>query len=300
MTASVFSSRFSRWLVSSLALLLVAGLGVAPVHAQDGSGGDNTQKLKKQLQASYKAGAQAGNQGNYETAISRFEEAIEVAQQLELDDIVQKIQGNLTNSLKSAGSADLKEENYEEALAHFDKALEYADDDPSVHHNRGIAYFSMDSTDAALESMQTAIDLGNETGNTRVAGMATERTRGHFLNIASQALSADNLSSSQIETALETLDEMEEYVDHNAETLFYRALALFEQGNHQQAIETAREGLDMHDGSRSDAAKFYFVIGESQMELGNKADACETFPNAAYGDYQARAEHYLENECEDL
>jgi tetratricopeptide (TPR) repeat protein len=298
MTASIFSSRFSRWLVSSLALLLVAGLGVAPVHAQDGSGGDNTQELKKRLQASYKAGAQAGNQGNYETAISRFEEAIEVAQQLELDDIVQKIQSNLINSFKSAGSADLKQENYEQALAHFDRALEYADNDPSVYHNRGIAYFSMDSTDAALESMQTAIKVGNETGNTRVAGMATERVRGHFLNLASQALNADNLSSSQISTALEALDEMENYVDPNAQSLFYRALALFEQGNLQEAIQTAQQGLDMHDGSRSDAAKFYFVIAESQMMTGNQSQACETFKNAAYGDYQARAEHYLKNDCD--
>ncbi len=297
MTASVFSSRFSRWLASSLALLLVAGLGVAPVHAQDGSSGDNTQELKKQLQASYKAGAQAGNQGNYETAITRFEEARGIAQELELDDIVQKIEGNLISSLKNAGSADLKQENYEQALAHFDKALEYADNDPSVYHNRGIAYFSIDSTDAALESMQTAIDIGNETGNTRVAGMATERVRGHFLNIASQALNGDNLSSSQINTALEALDDMENYVDPNAQSQFYRSLALFEQGSLQEAIQTARAGLDMHDGSRSDAAKFYFVIAESQMQSGNQSQACETFKNAAYGDYQARAEHYLKNDC---
>lgn len=298
MTASVFSSRFSRWLAASLALLLVAGLGVGPVHAQDGSSGDNTQELKKQLQASYKAGAQAGNQGNYETAVARFEEARGIAQQLELDDIVQKIESNLINSFKNAGSADLKEENYEEALAHFDNALEYADDDPGVYHNRGIAYFSMDSTDAALESMQTAIKVGNETGNTRVAGTATKRVRGHFLNIASQALNADNLSSSQITTALEALDDMENYVDPNAESLFYRSLALFEQGSHQDAIQRAREGLDMHDGSRSDAAKFYFVIAESQMQSGSQSQACETFKNAAYGDYQARAEHYLKNECD--
>ena len=297
MTASVFSSRFSRWLAASLALLLVAGLGIGPVHAQDGSSGNNTQELKKQLQASYKAGAQAGNQGNYETAVTRFEEAREIAQQLELGDIVQKIESNLINSLKNAGSADLKQENYEQALAHFAKVLEYDDNDPSVYHNRGIAYFSMDSTDAALGSMQTAIKVGNETGNTRVAGMATERVRGHFLNLASQALNADNLSSSQISTALDALDDMENYVDPNAQSLFYRSLALFEQGNLQEAIQTAQQGLDMHDGSRSDAAKFYFVIAESQMQSGSQSQACETFKNAAYGDYQARAEHYLKNEC---
>lgn len=274
---------------------------MAPVHAQDeSSDADNTEELKKELQASYQAAAEAGNQGNHGTAIDRFEEALDLAQQLELDDIVEKIQSNMTNSMKRAGSAALKEEDNEAALDYFGEALEYVEDDPSVYHNRGIAYFRMDSTDAALESMEQAIELGNETGNTRVAGLATERVRGHFLNIASEALNAESLSSSQIQTALDALDEMQEYVDPNAETMFYRALALYEQSDYQEAIQTAQQGLDMHDGSRSDAAKFYFVVGESQMELGNEADACETFPNAAYGDYQARAEHYLENDCEDL
>jgi len=36
------------------------------------------------------------------------------------------------------------------------------------------------------------------------------------------------------------------------------------------------------------------------METGNKASACETFNNATYGDYEARANHYLENECDDV
>lgn len=301
MTSFVFFSRFARWFASVLAILVLAGLGIAPVHAQDGSSeADSTKELKEKLQSSYQAGAEAGNQGNHDTAIDRFEEALEVAQQLELDDIVEKIRSNMTNSLKRAGSAELKEENNEAALDYFGQALEYVEDDPSVYHNRGIAYFRMDSTDAALESMQQAIEVGEEEGNSRVAELATERVRGHFLNIASQALNADELSESQIQTALDALDEMEDYVDPNAESLFYRSLALYEGENFQDAIETAQQGLDMHDGSRSDAAKYYFVIGESQMESGSEAEACQTFENATYGDYQDRAEHYLENDCEDL
>ncbi|MFB6285730.1 MAG: tetratricopeptide repeat protein, partial [Candidatus Bipolaricaulia bacterium] len=138
----------------------------------------------------------------------------------------------------------------------------------------------------------------NKTGNTKVAGMATERTRDEFLAKASKALQGENPSAEQISTAIEALDKMREYVEPNAESLYYRSRAHLKAGRYEQAIQTARRGLDMHQGSRSDAAKYYFVIAESQKQLGNKAEACETYKNATYGDYKARAEHYLKNECQ--
>jgi tetratricopeptide (TPR) repeat protein len=156
----------------------------------------------------------------------------------------------------------------------------------------------MDSTEAGLNTLQQAIEVGNETGNTRVTGLATERIRDEFLAQASEALNAQNPTSSQIQTALDALDEMEQYVDPNAQSLFYRARALFEQGQYEEALSTAQEGLDMHQGSRSDAAKYYFIVAESQMNLGNEQAACQTFEQAAYGDYQARAQHYLKNDCQ--
>jgi hypothetical protein len=34
------------------------------------------------------------------------------------------------------------------------------------------------------------------------------------------------------------------------------------------------------------------------MKLGNEQSACQTFEKAAFGDYKARSDHYLKNECE--
>lgn len=293
----------TRWMVVAVTCLLGLQLGAGAAFAQS----DNTlsaeekKTLKKQLQQTYQEGAKAGNAENYEVAAARFEESIQLAQKLGLGNLVQKIQSSLVESLKRAGSADLKEENYEGALAHFNNLRQYTDSDPNVHYNRGLALINMeDSTDAGLASLQQAIEVGNQTGNTRVAGLSTERIRDEFLSRASQALQGDNPSQAQIDEALAALDEMREYVEPNANSLFYRATALFEDEQLEQAIQTAQEGLDMHDGSRSDAAKFYYIIGESQFALGDQASACETFKNASFGDYEARANHYLENECDDL
>ncbi|MEF8797263.1 MAG: tetratricopeptide repeat protein, partial [Salinivenus sp.] len=185
-----------------------------------------------------------------------------------------------------------------EALTHFEKGIEYAENDAYMYYGKGLALVNMDSTEAGLKTLQRAIEVGNQTGNTRVTGLASSRIRDEFLARASEALNAQNPTSSQIQTALDALDEMREYVDPNAQSLFYRGRALFEQGQYQTALETARQGLDMHQGSRSDAAKYYFIIAESQMNLGNEQSACQTFQQAAYGDYQARAQHYLKNDCQ--
>lgn len=293
----------TRWTVVAFACLLGLQLGVGSALAQSESSlsAEQKKKLKKELQQTYKEGAQAGNEENYEVAAARFEESIQLAQKLGLDNLVGKIENNLIESLKGAGNAALNQENYEGALSHYNKLQEYTDNDPAVHYNLGLALVNMDdSTEAGLQSLERAIDIGNETGNTRVAGLATERIRDEFLARASEALQGDNPSQAQIDEALDALDQMREYVEPNANALFYRATALFEDGQYEQAMQTAQEGLDMHQGSRSDAAKFHYVIGESQMELGNEASACGTFENAAYGDYEARANHYLENECDDV
>ncbi|PSQ97521.1 MAG: hypothetical protein BRD51_04075 [Bacteroidetes bacterium SW_11_64_17] len=275
-------------------------LGAVPALAQDDLSPEQKQKLQKELQQTYKEGAKAGNAENFETAIARFEESIQLAERLGMNNLTTKIEGSLVESLKGAASAALNEEDYETALSYYEELTNYTDNDPSVYYNRGLALINMNRTEAGLESLQTAIEIGNQTGNTRVAGLATERIQDEFVATASEALQGDNPSQSQIETALGALDQMREYVDPSATSMFYRATALFEAGQHQQAIQNAREGLEMHQGSRSDAAKFHYIIGESQLETGNKASACETFKNAAYGDYQARANHYLENECDNL
>ncbi len=274
----------------------------ASVFAQDGSSSANqeTIKKKKQVQQMFNKGKKAAQSGDYGKASEIFEEALTMAREVEWEQAVQMSENFLVKSLKQAGTNANKQENYEQALAYYEKVMEYVDDDPTVHYNQGLALLGVDDTEKGLQSLQKAIEIGNETGNTRVAGLATERIRDEFLAKASKALQGDNPSAEQINTALDALDQMREYVDPNAKAMFYRATALSEKGQFQQAIQVAREGLDMHQGSRSDAAKYYFVIAESQMDLGNKASACETFENAAYGDYEARANHYLENECDDL
>lgn len=289
-----------RWACASLVFALLLGIGAAPALAQNGGGtsGDAQAEKLKQLKKTFSAGLKAAKANNSSQAYTQLEQALQLAQDTEQEGATNQISGYLQKLPKNWGNSAIENENWSEALTHFEKGVEHASNDAYMHYGKGLALVNLDSTETGLETLQQAIEVGNETGNTRVTGLATERIRDEFLARASEALNAQNPTTAQANTAIEALDEMREYVDPNAQSLFYRARALFELGEHENALNTAQQGLDMHQGSRSDAAKFHFIVAESQMNLGNEAAACQTFKQAAYGDYQARAQHYLENECE--
>jgi len=288
-----------RWTCTALVVALMMGVGAGPVLAQNnGSSAEAKKKQLQQLKKSFRAGLKAAKSDNSSEAYTQLEQALQLAQETESSNAADQISGYLQKLPKNWGNTAVENENWSDALTHFDKGIEHAENDAYMYYGKGLALVNLDSTEAGLKTLQQAIEVGNETGNTRVTGLATERTRDEFLARASEALNAENPTSSQIQAALDALDEMREYVDPNAQSLFYRGRALFEGGQYQEALDTAQQGLDMHQGSRSDAAKYHFIIAESQMELGNEQSACQTFEQAAYGDYQARAQHYLKNECQ--
>jgi tetratricopeptide (TPR) repeat protein len=272
----------------------MVSLGAVPVLAQNGSNAAQLEELK----SAYANFQQAAKQGNHNAAYTHLSDAIRLADEVGQSGALSKLQNFQQRLPTKWGNEALNAESYSQALTHFEKGIEWSPQDAYVHYGKGLALVNMDSTEAGLEAMREAIQVGEETGNTRVTEIATERIRDEFVSQASQTLSKQNPSTSDANTALEALDQMREYVDPSASSLFYRASALFAKGEHDQAIATAREGLSMHQGSRSDAAKYHFIIGESQFQSGNQSAACQTFQQAAYGDYKARAEHYLENECQ--
>ncbi len=287
----------TRWVLASLSFVLLLSLQPAPVLAQSSDQEDIKQKIK-QLKQSFNTGLKAAKTNDHSQAYAKLEQALQLAEDVEEDNAANQVMKYLQTLPKNWGNEAIENENFEEALTHFDKGVTHAADDAYMHYGKGLALVNLDSTEAGLETLEKAIDVGNETGNTRVAGLATERIRQEFVAQASETLSGENSTAAQADSALSALDQMAEYVDPSATSLFYRARAHFEKGSFDEATSVAEEGLDKHQGSRSDAAKYHFIIAESQFRLGNKAEACRTFQDATFGDYKARAEHYLKNECE--
>ncbi len=283
-------------------LVLVPILAVAlslfaiPALAQDG-GGDAT---VKELKTTFAAAMNAAKQGNAEEAYPKLEKSLQLANEAEQSGAASQIEDRMVKLAKNWGNKALTNKEYEEAMTHFEKGAQYAPDDAYMVYGMGLAQINQEGMmDQAIQTLQKAITVAEENGDRKTSNLATERIRQEFVSRASRALGANNPGPSAAREALAALDEMRQYVDPSAKSLFYRATALYAQGNFAEAVSTAEDGLEMHRGGRTSAAKYHFVVAESQIKTGDKATACTRFQESAYGDYKARSEHYLENECDE-
>lgn len=289
-----------RWTIALLACVVLWGIGSAPVFAQS-SGGSSTEATKKkleQLKKNYATFQKAGKKDNYKTAYSSLSDAIRLAEETDQSKALNKLRSFQQKLPTKWGNEALKAENYDRALLHFKQGIEWSPDDAYVYYGKGLALVNMDSTEAAMKTLQRAITVGKKNGDMRTATLATDRIREEFIAKASKALSAQNPTEADVNKALSHLDKMKQYVEPSAKSLFYRATALYEKEQYEQAITTAQKGLEqLQQGSRTDRAKYHFIVAESQMKIGNEQSACQSFEKAAFGDYKARADHYLKNEC---
>jgi len=281
--------RYSSFVLTLI--FFIASLSAPPAFAQDQS--QPNQQLE-QLKQAWSQGKQAANDNNWSTAYQHFERALELANAADQQGAVRQIQTFMVAAKKQLGNEAYKSGDFEGALAHYETALEYDSTMSSLYLNRGQTLRKLDRVDAALESLTTAIQKGNASGNQRIVQEATAVIQDHFVAQASEMLNVQDPTQAQADEALGYLDEMNEYVEPDARSYFYRATALYHKDQYEDAIAMARQGLEIFDGSRSDEAKYHFVIGESQVALGNTESAKESFQQAAYGDYAQRANHYLE------
>lgn len=284
-------------------VVLIAGMGAAPALAQENSETAYKKKFNEALKTA-KSGQQAMQSGNNGQALEQFDAAIpmlveasNMASEAGDDEVARKAKYIGSQLAYTGGRIAVKQENFEAALERFEQGIEMYPDYAKNYRARGLALKKMDQLDDAMESYAQAIEIGNENGDYETANKAEQSIRQHYLFLASQELSSENPTESQADQALTHLNELQEYVEPTADVYYYMAVAHEVKGNYSQAVSLADQALEQHNGSRSDAAKIYFVKGEALINSGDTSGACSTFENATYGDFKARAEHYLEQEC---
>jgi len=280
-----FPQKLSRLASSVLALLLMMGLSATPALAQQQQNEQQKQQLE-QLKQTYAQAVQAAKQNNASSAYQNFERALQLAQATDQQGAAQKIQQYLVQLPKQWGNQALKNQNYQDALTHFNKGIEHDPDMAYLHYGKGLSLINTDQVQPAMEALTQAIETGQSTGDQNTAQLATQRIRDHYIAQASEVLNTQDPTQSQADQALEYLNEMEQYVEPNAKAYFYRATAMYHKDQYEDAIAAARQGLELFNGSRSDEAKYHFVIGESYVALNNIEAAKEEFRQAAYGDYK--------------
>ena len=284
----VISARV-RTLTTALLSLLFLVFSVHTVSAQET---ETRIKEGQEFKMKYNEALEFAKSKDYENAYSAFSEARTLAEAAGEANIVQRSSKVLAQIDNMRGTRAFKQENFDGALAHHDTGIANYNAYVPNHYNKAKALQKLDRWEEALAIFQAVMAMDDR----KSSNSAEKTVRGHYVFIASSALSSNNSSPSRgdAQRAIDALEEMEGYVEADADVFYYRAEAYKTLGEYAQAVEMADQALAIHRGSLSDKAKIYFVKGESLMFSGSNQDASEAFTNALYGNYKPLAEHYLE------
>lgn len=269
---------------SLLALLamLIGGLAASPAHAQE-------------YKEAYNAAIEAANAQNYDTAHDEFARAANLARQEGDNEIAQRAARNAAIIDYNHGKQLVDRERFEESLAHFNSGIQLFPQYSNNYLGKAAALKKLDRTDEMIAAYQDLIAYGERNNDSEAVSRGQAGIRDHFGFLASSALARrSEPSASDAREALGYLDELEALLEPDADTYFYRATANNALGNYDEAIRLADQALEIHRGSRTDAAKIHFVKGEALLYSGDTAAAKESFVNSSFGSYRSLSEHYLE------
>ncbi|MEX0821555.1 MAG: hypothetical protein WD021_05375 [Rhodothermales bacterium] len=270
--------------VSLLALLavLIGGLSASPALAQE-------------YKEAYNAAIEAAQGQDYATAHGEFARAAELAAQEGDSEIAQRAARNAAIIDYNLGKQLVENENYQEAVERFDSGIEIFPQYANNYLGKARALKGLDQPEDVIAAYQELITFGEENNNADALRQGQAGLRDYYVFLASSALGRRaEPAASDAREALEYLDELEQQLEPDADTYFYRAVAHNALGNYDEAIALTDQALEVHRGSRTDAAKIHFIRGEALMYSGETAAAKESFQNATYGNYKSLAEHYIE------
>ena len=277
-----------RYLSYVFAFMLSTSLAL-PSLAQDT---ETRVKEGQEYKMKYNEALEFAKAKQYAQAYKAFEETIPMAEAAGDDAVVARSSKVLAQLDNANGTKAFKAEDFQGALAHHQKGIEHLMSYAPNHYGKANALRKLDRMEEALPIFQAVMQMDDR----KSANAAENTVRGHYIYLASSALSANNGTPSRTgaQSAIDNLDELEMYVEPDADSYYYRAEAEKALGNYAEAIDNADKALELHRGSRTDKAKIYFTKGEAMMLQGSTQGAQEAFTNALFGDYKPLAQHYLD------
>ena len=266
-----------------LIMAFLVGAGSTTVFAQD-------------YKETYNAALEAAKSKDYQKALTNFMTAATGAKAAG-DEAVEKQARKIVSQIEyNLGRALLKKDDFAGAIKRFDNGIAQYPSYAPNYLARASTLKKMDRTDDAIAAFAQTIEIATAAQDTKTVRQAEEAIRGHFIFMASSAVSRNGAraTSADGDEALGYLQAMLKYVDADADVLYYTAVSQNAKGDYDTAVMSADQALEMHRGSKTDKAKIYFIKGESLMNAGESAAAKAAFTNAAYGTYAASARHYIE------
>lgn len=267
-----------KTLVLPLALLLV-GLVSTPVAAQE-------------YKEDYNAAQEAAKAKQFPEARAKFADAAKGADEAGDDGIAKQARSVAAKIDFILGNAALKDDDFEQALGHYQAGTAIFPAYIKNRYGQGLAFKKMGRMDEALGAFR---DVSEASGDRKTSLAAAKAIREHFYFQASSAVSRKNPTALDADRAFAALTSLTEYnLDPDANYYYYQAEAHRIKGDASASDAAADKALELHNGSRSDKAKIWFVKGQALVSLGDVDAAKVAFTNADFGSYRQLVKHYLE------
>jgi tetratricopeptide (TPR) repeat protein len=263
----------------NLIISLVAVLAFTLVAAEKSQAQDDARAEAIQL---YNQAQELAGSRDFSGAIDLFRDALEIARENNIDDIVELVEGNLPQVARSRASAaysqyqsDRSKESVNRALQYFKDAKDIGEEFnnqevaqqaqsaiPQLYYIRSVLEFRAENHDAAIDDLNTAIELN---ANYAVAY--------YQKGIVMKAKHPDDLDmfmpwyDQAIEVAQRTNDTRTLNNARNGarDELIYRAVNLAEERRFARAIELL-EKVEQYDSSSATA---HYRLAEIHNDRGN-------------------------------
>jgi len=258
---------------------------------QQGVGELKTAAEKKVTKSHLDYGNDLLKQDKYEQALTHYNKAVELGKKYELSDYLTKAQNNIPKVYYAQGKNHLSESKFEEAIEFFNKAIEGDPDYGWAYIRKAQAYMQLDNPGEMEKAVKGAVEIGKKSGEDGVVNTANQIAYKYFYNNGAKSLKSKNYAK-----AIPNLEKALEY--GGSPTLnHYLAICYSKESQYEQAVEREKEVIETLKGDKSKAemAQYYYTLGTYYEELGQTANACDAYNNAAFGKYKKNAEYKLQH-----
>lgn len=270
-----------------------------------------TDKAKQQISyQQYKVAGEKLSQNDINGAIDAMLLAKEYALEYESgysEKIAYNVDQNIPRLYKKDAEKLYQEGKYEEAIKVNEKAIDYDSTYATAYYQLGQNYNKLSDNASGEEEVtllrkaesnfDTALRLAQKTNNSSIEKAAKNQLVGVLLLDGKEFF-----DSKDYQKAIQQYSRGLTY-DNESVNLHFRLAETYNKvNNSQKALEHGKKALELENRGKSETAKIHYEIALAQMKLGNKAEACSEFKEAAFGDLKNSAEYQMkfELECDKL
>ena len=280
---TMITSKLKPFSFIAMLAFILAGISASPVFAQE-------------YKEAYNTATEAAKAKNYTKAYADFLKAAKLASAANDKDIANKSTKIAAQIDYLIGKQLVQSEKYDEALKRFEQGIKLLPAYANNYEGKVLALKKLNRGEEAIAAYQTLIDYGKKNNDAEAVKSGESGIVDYYVFLASSAFEGKSEpTANDGREALKHLEKLQSTgLTLSADAYYYMAVAQNAIGNYAQAVAAADKALELHKGSKTDAAKIYFTKGEALMYGGNTAGAKEAFQNAAFGSYKSLAEHYIQ------